>query len=299
MRTAIVPTCCALGLIGLLLPACTDAGKCERGEIGCVPTIQNRCTHGRLVDGMCVAGSQQNSDGGTPDGGGGRDAGEPDAGGPVECTGESLEAGCTAFCNAFCQNQILLCVESTCPVGACEPDGAFYKGCADVCEAEADPASCALDACMAQVGRSCERFGFEDDESGVFMAGCLGDDPLCVLNEDFGCSDTCGELANGSGGDLAGNRFCQDGGDSSTSDACPRGTDCSDCGPRTCAMPGEDCVVHGDCCGYYGGGAFCVDLRPTQDSVTCLATCTDDRNSCPNGLRCQPVDDNENYVCAP
>jgi hypothetical protein len=293
IRTPIVPLCCLLGFAALLLGACTSADKCERGQIGCVPTMQNRCTEGRLVDGMCVPNTSTN-DAGTD--AGGRDAGGPP---PIECSDDSLLEGCTAFCEAFCQNQILLCVESTCPVGACEPDGAFYQGCADVCEAEADPAGCAQEACMGQIGRACERFGFEDDMTGFFTAGCLGDDPVCVLAEDFGCSVTCGELENGTGGDLSQNGVCEDGGEGSTADSCPRGTDCADCGTRTCAMAGDDCGVHGDCCGYYGGGAFCVDLRPQTDAVTCLATCTEDRNSCPSGFTCTPVDDNENYVCAP
>ena len=78
--------------------------------------------------------------------------------------------------------------------------------------------------------------------------------------------------------------------------ACPRGTDCTDCGPRTCVKAGASCDGHGDCCGFYGGKAFCVDLATTGG--TCLATCTETR-VCPEGLDCLAVDDNQNYVCAP
>lgn len=289
---------CVLAAVAAL-SGCSSAEKCTRGDEGCVP----RSTRSGLVcnddlvedEGICVEG-----EGAIRDGGAGADAG------PVECTSASLEEGCERFCQAFCQNEDLLCASSRCPSTACDHDPDpdpdtenVYEACAERCANDANPGSCANRLCVAEGKRTCEEFGFEDPDTGVFIAGCFEDDPLCVLREDEGCSDTCGTLANNTNGELANNGVCEDGGEGSESPqspACPRGTDCTDCGKRTCAMPGGSCDGHGDCCGFYGGKSFCVDL-PTSGG-TCLATCTDTR-TCPDDLDCLAVDDNQNYVCAP
>ncbi len=283
------------------LSGCSSAEKCTRGEEGCIArtgTAASRlgaCDRGLAPnrDDICVEGEGAIRDGGV------------DAG-PVECTSDSLEEACERFCQAFCQNEDLLCAQSRCPATACDHDPDpdpetenVYEACAKRCANDANPASCGNRLCVAEGKRTCEDFGFEDPETDVFIAGCFEDDPLCVLREDDGCSDTCGTLANNTNGELAGNGICEDGGegsDSPQSPACPRGTDCTDCGKRTCAAAGSSCDGHGDCCGFYGGNSFCVEL--TTSGGTCLATCTETR-VCPEGLSCLAVDDNQNYVCAP
>lgn len=293
------------------LAGCTKAGKCTRGQEGCMPmqgeTLTNRgCDSGlRLMGGVCVEDDEPPRAGtGSPRAGSGGGNAMPDAGPPVECPNDTFEHACEAFCEAFCRNEDLLCVQSKCPAGACDTDtsgsdtGAVYKVCINACQDDPDQAGCGQQLCLGENERECEDFGFEDDKSGVFVAGCFDDDPACVLNEDFGCSDTCGDFENGTNAELANNGVCEDGGKGSMSEetpACPRGTDCSDCGKRVCAPAGNTCDGHGDCCGFYGGGAFCVMLGP--DNGTCLATCTETRK-CPSGFDCLPVDDMKNYVCA-
>lgn len=296
-----------------LLAGCTKAGKCTRGEEECAPkkpatpggALTNRgCDRGlRLENGRCVEDDQPPSAGtGMPRAGNG---GSPDAGPPVECPNDSFESACQAFCEAFCRNEDLLCVQSACPAGACDPDpedardGAVYRVCIEACQDDPDQAGCAQQLCLGENERECEDFGFEDESTGVFIAGCFDDDPACVLNENFGCSDTCGDFENGTNAKLAGNGICEDGGEGSDmpeTPACPRGTDCTDCGKRMCAPPGDSCDGHGDCCDFYGGGAFCVKLSAGKSS--CLATCTETRK-CDSGFQCLPVDDKKNYVCAP
>jgi hypothetical protein len=171
-----------------------------------------------------------------------------------------------------------------------------YKECSKTCGTDV---ACAHDSCVAEGKRVCEEFGFSDSTTGgVFLAFCLNDDPNCVLNPDFGCSDTCGSLPNHSGGDLANNGQCEDQGSGSTSGNCERGTDCTDCKPRTCTKTAGSCGNNGDCCGYYTKKSLCVD---TGSGGQCLATCSD-TTTCPGTQTCRTATDSAGkafHVCAP
>jgi hypothetical protein len=351
--------CSALSLIGLL-SACTSAGKCKRGEIGCACTLdKDSCVLGAQCNAnkMCVEestgsagkGSSNSGTGGSHGTGGtgsggtggkgtggssgmtGSDAGgasgkggtggnksdggsgtggsgtgghksdggaKQDAGPVVSCPGDSLDSACRAFCKAFCRNQDLLCVASQCSAGDCDPGGALYDVCDMTCGKDSSPTKCVQSLCVGEGQRSCEEFGYSKMSTGVYQSGCFNDDPKCVLNADFGCSDTCGTLPNQTGGDLANNGMCEDGGKNSTTSACPRGTDCTDCKPRTCAKTAMSCTNNGDCCGYYDDKSLCVD---TGSGGTCLATCPD-MKTCPGTQTCKSAKDSNNktfYVCAP
>lgn len=297
IKNTIAPLCLLACLSAL---GCTEAGKCRRGEIGCAP-LDGRCTEGRKVDGMCVAGSGNSGSGSSGtggSGGSGSGGGQPDAGPPIDCTDESLDAACEAFCEAFCRNEQDLCAESRCSSSDCDSDGQVFVACRDICSDDGNPERCAQNLCAGQAEYTCEDFGAVDSDTGIYTSLCFENDPNCVGNADYGCSDTCGSIETeigGVGGDLADDGMCQDGGEGSVSSVCARGTDCSDCSERECVVAGEGCNGHGDCCGFYGDGALCVELSA---GPTCLASCTE-TGACPDGLRCVEVDDNRNSVCAP
>lgn len=284
MKTIVAPL---LGLIGLCaLPlwalGCTKAGKCTRGEVGCATTLQGRCKSGaHAVDGMCLKGGGSAGSGGS---GGQAGSGEP----PTDCPDDSFENACEGFCAAMCSNQEALCLSSKCGANDCDMDA-----CQKACD---DDTQCIVRACKAQLEMTCETFGSKDDATGVFGSFCFKNDPMCVVEPDLGCSDTCGTLSNRTGGQLAKNRTCEDGGDgSSGTPKCTRGTDCSDCGTRSCGQQGESCGRNGDCCGWTMGGAFCVD---TGGGQICLATCTEDK-PCPGSALCTPLKEGGDAVCVP
>ncbi|MDD9936678.1 MAG: hypothetical protein OXT09_23905 [Myxococcales bacterium] len=295
----------ALASLGFLLlaAACTDAGKCERGQPGCACTLDDVCDDGAVcVEGMC----EEDPDSDPPDMDGGRppeedasmpeeDASMPD---PVACTGETLEQACASFCEALCQNQERHCLDSQCEPNDCEAgDGSVttvYDVCIDQCEGSDDPAACARSRCRMQRDQSCPDFGF--DSGDVFVSGCFANDPVCSQAPDSGCTDVCGTNSNETGGDLADNGICEDGGPGSDASECGRGTDCTDCGVRMCAASGARCASNGDCCGFFGEGAFCVEVPSL--GPTCLLNCSQSRE-CPMPFECLPIDDNENFVCAP
>jgi hypothetical protein len=262
---------------------CTSAGKCRRGEEGCACTIEDTCNGGAsCMDGMCVA----DEDSPTPI----RDSGmpSPSAG---DCTGETLEQACLGFCEALCQAEQEHCVESACEPGDCEPGGVVFSACTDAC----DTAECAQDLCETQAESTCEDFGFMSGQE--FETACFDSDPRCVPSpDDPGCSNVCGSLSTRTGGDLAGNGVCDDGGRGSDTDRCARTTDCDDCGTRNCVMPGGTCSDNGDCCGFFGPGAFCVDLQTL--GPTCLLDCTE-TGTCPDPFVCRSVSSGAASVCAP
>ncbi|MFI5308021.1 MAG: hypothetical protein ACHQ53_11740 [Polyangiales bacterium] len=325
MRISAALLCCLLGA-SAVLGACSKAGKCQRGEPGCACKTNSidSCNVGSsCVDGMCVGGSTGSSGSGgggkgssAGTGAGGNDAGKTDAGktdagktdagktdagktdagktdaGSVTCTGSSFQAACIAFCNVFCDNESQLCESSTCKAGQCDPGGDLYNVCGDTCGTDT---TCVQGLCTSESKRTCEGFGFKDSNN-VFQAACFLNDPSCVLNPDYGCSDTCGSLSSGAGGDLAHNGQCEDGGDKSTASSCPRGTDCTDCGPRTCSMKGGSCMNHGDCCGFYASKSLCVSIG---GAGMCLDTCDTAAPSCASGESCLAANSNKQHVCAP
>ena len=257
--------------------SCTDAGKCTRGEPGCACTTAGTCVGGATcnTERMCI-------ERGAP-------APEPDGGPPpvtnVDCVDDTFEHACTALCEAICGTQERLCVGSS-----CGPDDCGTSACTDACGT--DP-TCLRRACEALKDAECETFG-EPNNKGVFVSFCFDSDPVCVPDPDFGCSDICGVSSNMSDGTLAGNHICQDGGEGSTGTTrCARGTDCTDCGKRTCSAPLDTCDSNGDCCGFGKREAYCV-----QDTNQCLATCSDD-NPCTNGEICTPLSAGGDAVCVP
>jgi hypothetical protein len=301
MKTHFVSVCC-WSSIAFLLGACTDAGRCRQGEADCTPIGEDRCNRGTRYDresNLCVDDDPEAGSSGGDSGSGGTAGSDPE---PIDCPDDSVEEACQAFCEAYCQNQELLCVESRCSPGDCDPGGTFEQDCVTACE---DDQECATDLCLGQIDVECPDFGFTyplelDDGSEVssFVSLCENDDPVCVPGADIGCSNLCGTTGDGVGGELVENGLCEDGGEGSVSPEsplCNRGTDCYDCGLRLCVEPGETCGGHGDCCGFYDNGAFCVEL---SSGPTCLQTCTD-TGTCPDGLRCLAVDGDENRVCAP
>jgi hypothetical protein len=160
---------------------------------------------------------------------------------------------------------------------------------------------------MKEIARPCEEFAYRRDPADTsepYKSLCYENDPKCVHYGEERCSDTCGTTLsdeadpggidasdNGVGGDLVGGPgVCEDGGGTSA-DLCPRGTDCSDCGPRTCTPAGERCSDPEDCCEYFSSGAFCVDLGTTAVPDTrCLLPCAAGR-SCPEAFTCRDVVD--------
>lgn len=308
---------CAMKLVitvfGLLLScfvlsACTSAGKCKRGEAGCACTESSSCSGGaRCVQGTCVekSGTKPSADAGS-DAGSNADAGADaavsdaghDAGSPIDCDATTFAEACRQYCRALCASEANLCVSSQCDPGFCDPGGGQLSDtCDQVCGADL---GCMHDLCTGELQRTCDEFGYPDDSSDLYMSGCFNEDPACVINPDYGCSDTCGTAEGGVGGDLAGNGKCEDGGDNSVGSAtCPRGTDCTDCGKRTCAQPGDPCKNGGDCCGFYPDtGALCVDLDGdlSTDDAVCLQTCND--QPCDSGT-CTQLDQDAGAVCAP
>jgi hypothetical protein len=322
MKNYVAWIACLLVPATLALSGCSKAGKCVRGVIGCACKKDTEsCDKGAMCDdkGMCVessttmngnAGSSSSAgrsgnagrSGGGGTGGSGKDGGTTrrDAGsgvdaGPVDC-GSTFESACRGFCNTFCQEQQDLCLTSSCDPSSCAPGGKLYSQCAQVCNTDA---ACVKKICMAEIAakRTCEDFGFLDDNMKVFLSACLMDDPKCVANPDYGCSDTCGSMSNNTGGDLASNNACEDGGKGSTQNLCPRGTDCTDCGPRTCSNNLGPCDNNGDCCGFYSKKALCVKPDPGTPSL-CLANCTE-TGICPANQTCTMVKENNSKVCAP
>ena len=269
----------ALIALAFTLLACTDAGQCTRGEAGCACRQGNECESGLSCSAqkMCVERSSAGS--------GGR-GGSGGTGGDAECSQDSFADACEGFCQALCSNQEAMCLGSACGSGDCGP-----AACAEACDDDVD---CMYRACMAQLEMTCETFGAKDTGSGVFKSFCFENDPTCVVSPDLGCSDTCGTLSSRTGGDLADNDACEDGGKDSTGTAkCARGTDCSDCGTRACGAPLEKCTRNGDCCGFTAGESFCVD---TGGGQVCLATCSETK-PCDGAALCTPLREGGDAVC--
>jgi hypothetical protein len=258
------------------LPACTDAGKCTRGEVGCACTEGGTCKSGARCNAgtdMCISSSTAGS------GGGGSD---------VECSNDSFEEACEGFCQALCDNQEALCVGSE-----CADDDCGQAECELAC---GDDVDCMAGACEAQLEMTCETFGTADSDSGVFKSFCFDSDPSCTVSPELGCSDTCGTLPSQVGGDLSDNDVCEDGGKGSSASKCVRGTDCSDCKVRMCAVTLEPCGRNGDCCGFAQGESFCVKTGET--SRVCLTACSP-AMTCASGELCTPLSAGSDMVCVP
>jgi hypothetical protein len=280
MRTIAASLSLLFGLMLLALPACTDAGKCTRGDLGCAckQTRTNQCNSGAACrDNLCVASGSAGS------------GGSAGGGSEIECSSESFEAACDGFCQALCENQEALCVGSE-----CADDDCGRAECDVACSGDVD---CMVRACEAQLAMTCETFGAVEPSSGVFESFCLDTDPACTVSPDLGCSDTCGTMSSQVGGDLSDNDVCEDGGKGSTGTAkCVRGTDCSDCDVRQCAVTLEACGRNGDCCGFSMGESFCVKTGET--SRVCLAACSPSM-ACASGELCTPLSAGTDMVGVP
>jgi hypothetical protein len=298
--------CALLALFLATLAGCTDSGKCERGTNGCLPRPERhelgRCDQGLSnEDGICVDNGGAGDGDGDGDGDGPRDAGPmPD----VDCKGDSVEELCGQFCELFCYNQIRFCGTSECAPVYCEPDGLVLDTCAGEC---GDDIACAKRYCESQTDpeMTCDDFGAErtrDDGVRAYETFCIDLDPLCVQNAELGCSDVCGSR-DGTNGDYVGNDICEDGHETSTSSVCDRGTDCTDCTPHPCKQAGVQCQNHGDCCGFYGIGALCVDPDARQGDPgplppVCSPFCDGTAGSCPENFTCRQTT-TDKRVCVP
>lgn len=316
LRTTFVLLAALLGASDLA--GCTSAGLCRTGSEDCRQNDDGTCDQGLTKMGdLCVKGGSGGSGGMTGgtgmtggSGGTGMTGGTGGTSASDECVGDTIEAACARFCKAFCDNQESLCIASTCPAGECEPGGEVF----DLCLKQCDGPECAQNLCMNELVRTCEEFAYRKNESDMsepWKPGCYSNDPTCVIHGEDRCSDSCGTTRhdaidpsgentadNGVGGDLAKNGLCEDGG-SASSDLCPRGTDCSDCGVRTCIPQGQRCGDHEDCCEYFGMGAFCVNVGTVDvPDNRCLLSCTESM-TCPAAQRCTPVSNNRDSVCAP
>ena len=297
VRHAYVAFCALFALFFATLAGCTDAGKCERGDEGCACRVpvdeRDRCNSGLgCQDGFCAVDS-----GG--DGDGPRDAGErPD----VDCEGATIAESCAAFCELFCYNQIRFCGASECTPADCEAGGGVLEICG-----ECTTLSCATQLCSNQAAAdlSCDDFGVEVVVEGErrYETMCIAQDPMCVQKHSIGCSDVCGSSDDGTNGEYVGNDICEDGDEMSESTICDRGTDCTDCGPHPCKQAGVVCQNHGDCCGFYGLGALCVD--PDDDETgpkplppVCSPFCDGTAGSCPENFDCR-LTTTDKRVCVP
>ena len=266
----------------LALPGCTDAGKCVRGETDCACKTNGSCESGNTCneERMCIARS-----GPPPE----EDSGTPPPPPPIDtdCVDDDSATACEAFCEVFCTMQERMCTSSRCEVESC-----VSNLCDGVCP-DADP-GCLQSRCEIIKGTDdCKDFGGPDPETDVFTSFCLEQDPTCTPDPEHGCSDVCGSNPNQTGGDFAENGICQDGATGSTgTKRCERSTDCTDCGPRTCAGMDEACSVNGDCCGF-PNDAFCIEGRQV-----CYATCSDDK-PCMSPDTCTPLAGSDDSVCVP
>lgn len=313
---------CGLTLVVLVLAGCTSADKCTRGETGCACDSDEACAKGAsCVDGTCVSkngkpgkdsGAGGDGSGGGSGGGNGGNGGDDassqpedgggnthDAGGSIDCEVKTFDAACREYCRALCASEANLCLTSQCEEGFCGTDGGQLRDtCDTVCGDADDDVGCMQDLCKGELKRTCEEFGYEDQ--GEYISGCFNEDPACVPNPDYGCSNVCGTLQGGVGAQLKKNGKCEDGGEGSVDKApCARGTDCIDCGKRTCAMQNEPCQGPGDCCGFYPNmNAFCVQTDMTSDNAVCLVDCTQ-TGECPANSQCSALQNDAGAVCAP
>ena len=286
-------------LLGCALPwllfACSDAEKCTRGELGCRCSQETTCAAGaECKAGTCVASDAPDTS--TPDE---VDSGPPK---PVDCSVGSFKGACKELCRAVCETEDNLCVASSCGDDDCTDDGiAKENGLLKTCVAECrDDVACVQDLCRQEVKRECEDFWYPDPATGTRLPGCFNSDPRCVLDPDFGCSDTCGTQQDGVGGELVNNGRCEDGAEGSVMRACPRSTDCTDCGPRVCGKQGAKCANAGECCGFFSKAAYCVDIDrdPDVEDARCLTTCTTSQD-CDDGYACIGITGKGISVCSP
>jgi hypothetical protein len=268
-------------LSSALLLACTDAGKCKRGDADCACTKEGSCNSSSLrcgPEGTCIARS--------PSAGTGGGAG---TGGPPldDCSGGDFETACASLCETLCEMQELMCVSSRCAPGDCD---------LDVCDQACpnDNVACLVQACEAASDAECETFG-KPDGNDVFQSFCLERDPVCIPDAEAGCSDVCGFNSENTGGDLVDNGTCDDSlTEMNDTFPCIRGTDCSDCGEaRPCSVATEACERNGDCCGHQEGESFCV-----EGLNQCLIVCSETK-PCPNGEECRGIQNSSAAVCLP
>jgi hypothetical protein len=167
------------------LGACSSAGMCRRGELGCICQSGNICESGaQCVAERCTKSAAAAGSGGAGSGGGGgRDASKAGGNASDLCSSESFDAACHSYCIAFCDNQRLFCDHSACEPGDC--DAANYTAhVRPVCQENCgDDAECAWQLCLGQRSTTCEKFrGFKAD--GEVVPGCIHNDPTCELSSD-------------------------------------------------------------------------------------------------------------------
>jgi hypothetical protein len=167
--------------------ACSSAGKCKRGELGCACLTGNTCEPGaHCVAARCKksaaatggVGGRSGTGGGT----GGRDANTGGTDAPPRCSAVSFDAACRSYCTAFCESQEAFCKRSACMPGYCESPSytsEVLPACKKIC---GDDADCTRDMCLDLRRATCETFGFEAD--GGVMPACFENDPKCELRSN-------------------------------------------------------------------------------------------------------------------
>jgi len=162
------------------LGACSSAGKCRRGEVGCACQTGNGCEPGaRCVAERCTK-SAAGAGGSAGAGGEGRDASAGGSDASVDCSSESFETACLSYCTVFCQHQDDYCEHSSCQPGFCAPEN--YAAVRPACEMPCgDDAACVRQICMDQVGTTCETFRILRADGGV-VPNCFDKDPNCPLS---------------------------------------------------------------------------------------------------------------------
>lgn len=175
---------------------------------------------------------------------------------------------------------------------------------AQICGTDCDPAvDCAPVRALAFVAPRCPAAGGNVE---CVMAACEQErDKACAQQEcpvgstrqcsNYVCDNDCKDASI----DFTNDGICDDGDLVwAMSAACPWGSDCNDCGPRT--DPGKKPA------GLYGFGEFCVDslqcgveyedftqsigwcvdVAPGGALQRCLPDCTSDAKPCPSGFTC-------------
>jgi hypothetical protein len=172
------------------LGACSSAGKCRRGELGCACQTDNTCESGALcVAERCskpaatIGGSGGRSGSGGRGGSGGTDSSTAGRDATVACSGASFDAACRSFCVAFCESQRDFCVDSPCTPGFCD-SGNYAAVVRPVCQENCgNDTDCARKMCLDQRLTTCETF-FSIQEDGGVDPGCFENDPTCELRSN-------------------------------------------------------------------------------------------------------------------
>lgn len=287
----------ALALAGVLFVGGCNGAEGDSGPAGTPPCLVDAdCPSGQRCDlGVCVL-AEVPEDAGTPDGGGGADAGptcRPPCVGRQQCdlpTGRCLEpADCLGAEDCLAGRVCLegacadACTPETCPSGVvCDPT---QGGCVA-------PPECTPDGACAQPDWSCQH--------GVCLPPCsLGGCPSPIQTCDPD-SDLCQEpRICGTDVDCLGDRVCLDRGCADPEPGCQQDSDCEGgwvCGADSRCVPPATCTSDADC-----APLLCDEERQRCEACVIDQDCPGqqvcrrgegaERNRCAEPARCQDDED--------